>query len=119
MLIRRMTLWIVSSCNAVGGFNSLRTLAMEALCTLMVFTCLFCASKCTRYSARDMRGPWTVCLCHWPTGQRPSTESYKRYWKNLEEDQPPYPLQCLGSDAVSGCHGRDGCWHATRITVVP
>ena len=137
MLILWMTLWIVSFCNAVGGFNSLRTLAMGDLCTLMVLSCLFSANRWTRYFARV---------------------TYIRYWKNLEEDRPPYPLQCLGSDAIyditdnvqtarywgrgmlgmywnsatlvsimggrrlscssNGCHGQDGCWEATGITVV-
>ena len=52
MLILRMTLWIVSSCSWFGIFNVLRKLAMEALWTLMVFTCLFCVNRWTRYSAR-------------------------------------------------------------------
>ena len=52
MLILRMVLCRVSYCSAVGGFNILRTLAMEALGTLMVFTCLFSVNRWTRYSTR-------------------------------------------------------------------
>ena len=116
-----------------------------------------------------MRGPWTVCLYRWPTWQRPFTENYRRYWKNLSkrigrrihfsvwevmlmlfEDIPDkshaarsnrrgslwnWGRWMLGmywnsatlvsgmggrrlSCSSSGCHGRDGCWEAMRITVV-
>ena len=75
MLILRMMLWIVSSCSAVGGFNLLRTLAMEALWTLMGFTCLFFVNRWTRYSARVTYERSLDCMplslahlakfCHW------------------------------------------------------
>ena len=45
MLILRMVSCRVSYCSAVGGFNILRTLAMEALGTLLVFTCLFSVNR--------------------------------------------------------------------------
>ena len=69
------------------------------------------------------RGPVTGCFYHWPTWQRPSTENCKRYWKNLEEDRPPYPQQILGSYAVLGCHAArsnslGSLWNWGRRTLV-
>ena len=86
MLILRMMLWIVSSCSAVGGFNILRTLAMEALWTLMVFTYLFSMNRWTRYSTRVTYERSLDCMplslahlakaCHW--------ELYKLFDESLK-----------------------------------
>ena len=45
ILILLMMLWMVSSCMAVGGFNILRTLAIDDWCTFLVFACLFSAKR--------------------------------------------------------------------------
>ena len=123
MLILRMTIWIVSSCSLVGGFNVLRKLAMEALCSPV---CSVWTDGPDTLPWWYKRGPETGCLYHWPTWQRPSTEDCKRYWKNLEEDRPPYPQQIrtlvnsMGGRRLScSSSGRDGCWEVIRITVVP
>ena len=99
ILTHLIMLWMVSSCMAVGIFNILGTLAIEDLWTLRVFTCLFSAKRWARYSA-SVTYERTVCLYHWPTWQRPSTESYTRYWISLWGDQSPFPLLFQESDAV-------------------